>query len=248
MFCNVEAKNVVAFRDVDHTIYECPLDLRRDKLDRLVSDRLGIINPTHETNIGVVGKYIELQDAYKSIYESLTIAGAHHDTRVKIHRIDAQKIAEEGPTNILKDLDGILIPGGFGDRGTEGKIIATQFARQNNIPFFGICLGMQIATIEFARNVCQLENANSTEFDKDTVHPVISLQEEQKGLTTMGGNMRLGASTSKVLTGTKAYELYNSEIITERHRHRYEFNPAYREQLESSGLKISAVNNPNNLT
>lgn len=264
MFCNVEKQNVVAFRDVDHTIYECPLDLRRDKLDRLVSDRLGlesatpdledwrlfvdrIINPTYETNIAVVGKYIELQDAYKSIYESLTFAGAHHDTRVVVHRIDAEKIAEEGPSVILKDMDGILIPGGFGDRGTEGKIIATQFARQNNIPFFGICLGMQIATIEFSRNVCGLENANSTEFDQDTTHPVISLQEEQKGLTTMGGNMRLGASEAKVFLGTKAHDLYGSELITERHRHRYEFNPAYREQLEAAGLKISAVSEPEGL-
>ncbi|MFT6793716.1 MAG: CTP synthase [Rubritalea sp.] len=264
MFCNVEKQNVVAFRDVDHTIYECPLDLRRDKLDRLVSDKLGlesatpdlekwrlfvdrIINPTYETNIAVVGKYIELQDAYKSIYESLTFAGAQHDTRVNVHRIDAEKIAEEGPAVILKDMDGILIPGGFGDRGTEGKIIATQFARQNDIPFFGICLGMQIATIEFSRNVCGLENANSTEFDKETAHPVISLQEEQKGLTTMGGNMRLGASESTVFKGTKAYELYGSETITERHRHRYEFNPAYREQLEEAGLKISAVSVPDRL-
>jgi len=264
MFCNVEKQNVVAFRDVDHTIYECPLDLRRDKLDRLVTDKLGlesatpdledwrrfvdrIINPTYETNIAVVGKYIELQDAYKSIYESLTFAGAHHDTRVIVHRVDAEKIAEEGPSVILKDMDGILIPGGFGDRGTEGKIIAAQFARQNNIPFFGICLGMQIATIEFSRNVCGLENANSTEFDPETAHPVISLQEEQKGLTTMGGNMRLGASEAKVFPGTKAYELYGSESIIERHRHRYEFNPAYREQLEEAGLKISAVSEPEGL-
>lgn len=258
MFCNVEAKNVVAFRDVAHTIYECPLDLRRDKLDRLVSDRLGlesatpdledwrhfvdrVVNPTHETNIAVVGKYIELQDAYKSIYESLTHAGAHHDTRVNVHRIDAEKIATEGPATILKDMDGILIPGGFGDRGTEGKIIAAQFARTNKVPYFGICLGMQIATIEFARNVCNLEEANSTEFDKDTQYPVISLQEEQKELTTMGGNMRLGASEATVYPGTKAHELYGAETITERHRHRYEFNPAYREQLEAAGLKISAV-------
>ncbi|GAA5494053.1 CTP synthase [Rubritalea halochordaticola] len=258
MFCNVEAKNVVAFRDVAHTIYECPLDLRRDKLDRLVSDRLGlesetpdleqwrhfvdrVINPTHEVRIAVVGKYIELQDAYKSIYESLVHAGAQHDTRVNIIRVDAEKIEEEGPANQLKDIDGILIPGGFGDRGTEGKIIAAKFARENKIPYFGICLGMQIATIEFARNVCELSDANSTEFDKDTTHPVISLQEEQQGVKDMGATMRLGASDSKVFPGTKAHELYGSELITERHRHRYEFNPAYREQIEAAGLKISSV-------
>jgi len=258
MFCNVESKNVVAFRDVAHTIYECPLDLRRDKLDRLVTDCLGldsetpdlegwrgfvdrVINPTFEVNIAVVGKYIELQDAYKSIYESLTIAGAAHDTRVKVIRVDAQKIEEEGAALHLKDVDGILIPGGFGDRGTEGKILSAKFARENNVPLFGICLGMQIATIEFARNVCNLDGANSTEFNKDTAHPVISLQEEQQGLETMGANMRLGASNSKIFPDTKAFELYGSELITERHRHRYEFNPVYREQLEAAGLKVSSI-------
>lgn len=258
MFCNVEAKNVVAFRDVAHTIYECPLDLRRDKLDRLVSDRLGlstetpdleewrkfvdrVVNPTHEVNIAVVGKYIELQDAYKSIYESLTHAGAAHDTRVNIIKVDAEKLVTEGPGIHLKDIHGILIPGGFGDRGIEGKIIAAKFARENSVPYFGICLGMQIATIEFSRNVCNLENANSTEFDANTPHPVISLQEEQKGLTTMGGNMRLGATESTVYPNTKAHELYGSESIIERHRHRYEFNPEYRETVEAAGLKISSV-------
>jgi len=258
MFCNVEAKNVVAFRDVAHTIYECPLDLRRDKLDRLVSDKLGldsatpdlekwrlfvdrIINPTHEINIAVCGKYIELNDAYKSIYESLTHAGAHHDTKVNIHKVDAEAIVTDA-ANLLKDMDGILIPGGFGDRGTEGKIVAATFARQNNIPYFGICLGMQIATIEFARNVCQLEDANSTEFNKETAHPVICLQEEQKKLTTMGGNMRLGAAEATIIAGTKTSDLYDgAETITERHRHRYEFNPEYREQIEAAGLKISGV-------
>lgn len=258
MFCNVEAKNVVAFRDVAHTIYECPLDLRRDKLDRLVTDKLGlesetpdleqwrifvdrVINPTHEVRIAVVGKYIELQDAYKSIYESLVHAGAHHDTRVVIVRVDAEVIESDGPATELKDIHGILIPGGFGDRGTEGKIIAAKFARENKIPYFGICLGMQIATIEFARNVCNLQAANSTEFDKNTAHPVISLQEEQQGVVDMGATMRLGASDAKVLPDSRAHALYNSELITERHRHRYEFNPTYREQIEAAGLKVSAV-------
>lgn len=258
MFCNVEAKNVVAFRDVDHTIYECPLDLRRDKLDRLVTDKLGIpsetpdlkdwrafvdriINPTHEVNIAVVGKYIELQDAYKSIYESLTHAGASHDTRVNITRVEAEAIETDGAVKHLSGMHGILIPGGFGDRGTEGKILTAKFARENKIPYFGICLGMQIATIEFARNVCELENANSTEFDKNTAHPVISLQEEQQGIEDLGATMRLGASDSTVYPGTKAAELYGAETISERHRHRYEFNPAYREQIESAGMKISSV-------
>ena len=261
MFCNVEKQNVVAFRDVAHTIYECPLDLRRDKLDRLVTDRLGIesktpdlhewqdfvdhiINPTNEVTIAVVGKYIELQDAYKSIYESLTHAGAAHDTRVNITRIEAEAIETDGAPAHLADCDGILIPGGFGDRGTEGKILTAKFARENKIPYFGICLGMQIATIEFARNVCALENANSTEFDKGTPHPVISLQEEQQGIEDMGATMRLGASDSQVLPGTIAHTLYGQDSISERHRHRYEFNPAYREQIEAAGLKISAVSEP----
>jgi len=258
MFCNVEAKNVVAFRDVAHTIYECPLDLRRDKLDRLVSDRLDltgdtpdleewrnfvdrVINPTFEVNIAVVGKYIELQDAYKSIYESLTHAGAKHDAKINIIRVDASKLETDGPAVELADIDGILIPGGFGDRGTEGKIIAAKFARENNIPFFGICLGMQIATIEFARNVCNLEDANSTEFNKETPHPVISLQEEQRDVETLGATMRLGASDSIVYEGTKARDLYQSDSITERHRHRFEFNPSYRETIEAAGMKISSV-------
>ncbi len=264
MFCNVEHKNVVAFRDVDHTIYECPIDLRRDKLDRLVTDRLGldsktpdltewqdfvdhIINPSHEVKIAVVGKYIELQDAYKSIYESLTHAGAAHDTRVVVERIDAEIIEQEGAEKHLSGMDGILIPGGFGDRGTEGKILTAKYARENSIPYFGICLGMQIATIEFARNACHLTGANSTEFDKESPHPVISLQEEQQGVEDMGATMRLGASDSKILQGTIAHQLYGKDMISERHRHRYEFNPAYREQIEAAGLKISAVSDPEGL-
>ncbi|MDG1357614.1 MAG: CTP synthase [Akkermansiaceae bacterium] len=264
MFCNVEHKNVVAFRDVDHTIYECPVDLRRDKLDRLVTDRLGIksttpdlsnwqdfvdhiINPTHEVKIAVVGKYIELQDAYKSIYESLTHAGAANDTRVTVERIDAEMIERDGAEVHLSGMNGILIPGGFGDRGTEGKILTAKYAREQKIPYFGICLGMQIATIEFARNACDLTEANSTEFNKESPHPVISLQEEQQGVEDMGATMRLGASDSKILPNTVAHQLYGKDIISERHRHRYEFNPAYRQQIEAAGLKISAVSEPEGL-
>jgi len=258
MFCNVERKNVVAFRDVEHTIYECPIDLRRDKLDRLVCDKLGIesatpdlsewqdfvdhiISPTHEVKIAVVGKYIELQDAYKSIYESLTHAGAAHDTRVTVERVDAEAIETEGAAKHLKGMDGILIPGGFGDRGTEGKILTCQYARENNIPYFGICLGMQIATIEFARNVCGLSQANSTEFDKNTPDPVISLQEEQKGIKDMGATMRLGTNDANIVPDTQTAALYGTDTISERHRHRYEFNPTYRELLENAGFKISAT-------
>ena len=259
MFCNVESQNVVAFRDVDHTIYECPLDLRRDKIDRLVADRLGldtatpdladwesfvqrIIHPAHQINIAVVGKYIELQDAYKSIYESLTHAGAAHNTKITITRIDAELIEEHGAQASLGALDGILIPGGFGDRGIEGKILTARYARENNIPYFGICLGMQIATIEFARNVCNLDDADSTEFNKATPHPVICLQEEQKGIETMGATMRLGSCESILFAGTRAAKLYEgADRIKERHRHRYEFNPDYQDRLQEAGLVISSV-------
>ena len=259
MFCNVERRNVVAFRDVDHTIYECPLDLRRDKIDRLVTDRLGIdsatpdltdwetfvdriVNPAHKVDIAVVGKYIELQDAYKSIYESLTHAGAAHNTKVTINRVDAEDIEEYGPAKVIGSVDGILIPGGFGDRGIEGKILAAQYARENGIPYFGICLGMQIACIEFARNVCGLEHADSTEFNKETPHPIICLQEEQKGVADMGATMRLGSCDSIIFAGTRASELYGGrDRIKERHRHRYEFNSDYQDQLQQAGLVISSV-------
>jgi len=260
MFCNVEKKNVVAFRDVAHTIYECPLDLRRDKIDRLVVDRIGlghtpspalddwehfvrrVIHPKNKVTIAVAGKYIELQDAYKSIYESLIHAGAHHDTKVSIVRVEAEAIEDHGAKAVIGDVDGILVPGGFGDRGIEGKILAAQYARESNIPYFGICLGMQIATIEFARNVCKLRGANSTEFDKNTPFPVICLQEEQKGVEDMGATMRLGSCESIVFAGTKAADLYSgADRIHERHRHRYEFNSDFQEKLQDCGLVISSV-------
>ncbi|MDP0490024.1 MAG: CTP synthase [Verrucomicrobiota bacterium JB023] len=260
MFCNVEKKNVVAFRDVEHTIYQCPLDLRRDKIDRLVVDRLGmsdsptpvlddwedfvdrIVHPKESIDIAVVGKYIELQDAYKSIYESLTHAGAHHRTRVNIIRVDAEALESHGPQKVIGQVDGILIPGGFGDRGIEGKIIAAKHARENGIPYFGICLGMQIATIEFARNVCGIEAATSTEFEKNASEPVICLQEEQKGIRDMGGSMRLGLQKSILFAGTKSATLYGDvNEIFERHRHRYEFNSDYQDKLQDCGLIISSV-------
>lgn len=260
MFCNVEKKNVVAFRDVENTIYQCPLDLRRDKIDRLVVDRLGmmdspspdlsdweafverVVHPEYSIDIAVVGKYIELQDAYKSIYESLTHAGAAHNTRVNVIRVDAEAVEEHGALKVIGHVDGILIPGGFGDRGVEGKILTAQHARENKIPYFGICLGMQIATIEFARNVCGLEGATSTEFVKDTPHPVICLQEEQKGIRDMGASMRLGSQKAIIFAGTKASKLYGgAHEVNERHRHRYEFNSDYQDQIQEKGLVISAV-------
>jgi CTP synthase len=258
LFCNVPIENVIEARDVKNTIYEVPLKLHEERLDDRVCKLLGlerrdpdlttwrsfvnrVIHPTHHVRIGVVGKYIELQDAYKSIYEALTHAGAATDCKVDIVRVDAEAIEKAGPELYLMGLQGILIPGGFGDRGTEGKIMAARYAREKGVPFFGICLGMQIAVIEFARNVAGLEGANSTEFDKVGPHPVISLMEEQKKVINMGGTMRLGTWVTDLVPGSRAYSLYQSATITERHRHRYEFNSAYKEQLESHGVVVSGM-------
>ena len=258
LFGNVPIESVVEVRDVKSTIYEVPLKLHEERLDDNVCKLLGlqtqepdltrwrgfvqrVIHPSHHVRIGVVGKYIELQDAYKSIYEALTHSGAANDCKVDIVRVDAESIEKAGPELYLAGLQGILIPGGFGDRGTEGKISAARYARENNIPYFGICLGMQIAVIEFARNVCDLKGATSTEFDKATPHPVISLMEEQKKVQQLGGTMRLGSWQTELVSGSKVRELYNSETITERHRHRYEFNSDYKQQMEEKGLLISGT-------
>ncbi len=258
LFGNVPIEAVVEVRDVKHTIYEVPLKLHEERLDDNVCRLLNlttpqpdltrwrgfvqrVIHPSHHVRIGVVGKYIELQDAYKSIYESLTHAGAANDCKVDIVRVDAESIEKAGPDLYLAGLQGILIPGGFGDRGTEGKITAARYAREKGIPYFGVCLGMQIAVIEFARNVCGLKDATSTEFDKATPHPVISLMEEQKKVKQLGGTMRLGSWVTDLVPGSKAYELYHSATITERHRHRYEFNSDYKELMEEKGLLISGT-------
>ncbi len=258
LFGNVPIEAVVEVRDVKHTIYEVPLKLHEERLDDNVCRLLNlttpqpdlsrwrnfvqrVIHPTHHVRIGVVGKYIELQDAYKSIYESLTHAGASHDCKVDIIRVDAESIEKAGAELYLAGLQGILIPGGFGDRGTEGKVSAARYAREKGIPFFGICLGMQIAVIEFARNVCDLKGATSTEFDKTTPHPVISLMEEQKKVKQLGGTMRLGSWVTDLVPGSKAYELYHSATITERHRHRFEFNSDYKELMEGKGMLISGT-------
>ncbi|MBE7496679.1 MAG: CTP synthase [Verrucomicrobiaceae bacterium] len=258
MFCNVPVKAVIEELDVKTSIYELPLMLQKEGMDQQVCDLLGIKaraprrniwaeivhrikSPRHEVRIGVVGKYIELQDAYKSIYEALTHAGAAHDCKVEIVRVDAESIEKAGPELYLTGLQGILIPGGFGDRGTEGKITAARFARERGVPYFGICLGMQIAVIEFARNVCGLKGATSTEFDKAAAHPVISLMEEQKKVKQLGGTMRLGSWVTDLVPGSKAYELYHSATITERHRHRFEFNSDYKDMMEEKGMLISGT-------
>lgn len=258
MFCNVPMEAVIEEPDVSYTIYEVPLVLQREKMDDLVCKYLGldlppadmkqweamvnrIIAPKHRVNIAVVGKYIEHQDAYKSIYEALTHAGAATDSGINALRIDAEDIEAEGAGKFLSGVDGILVPGGFGERGIEGKIEAARFARENKIPYLGLCLGMQIAVIEFARNVLGLEKAHSTEFEESTPDPVIALLEEQKEVTVKGASMRLGRSTAVLAEGTKAREAYGEECIHERHRHRYEFNNRYRKQMEEAGLIISGL-------
>ncbi|MDP3980920.1 MAG: CTP synthase, partial [Chlamydiota bacterium] len=200
-----------------------------------------IDHPKYSINIAVVGKYIEHQDAYKSIYEAIAHAGIHNYTKVKILRVDAERIEKDGAPLYLKEAHGILIPGGFGERGIEGKISAIQYAREYKIPFLGICLGMQCAVIEFARNVMEIEHANSTEFHSDTTDPVICLLSEQKDIKNMGGTMRLGASMTKIKEGSLAQKLYGCSSVMERHRHRYEFNNEYRARFEERGFHLSAT-------
>jgi CTP synthase len=210
---------------------ELDLENWRDLLHRLR-------NPEHEISIAVVGKYAEHRDAYKSIYEALDHAGVAHRAQVRIQRIHSQAIEREGPERLLAGVDGLLVPGGFGERGIEGKVDAIRLARQRGIPFLGICLGMQCAVAEYARNAVGLEGANSTEFDKDNPHPVICLLDEQKTITDKGGTMRLGAHPAKLVPGSKAADCYGTEEISERHRHRYEFNNAYRQQFAAHGMQV----------
>ncbi|MGC1479576.1 MAG: CTP synthase, partial [Chthoniobacterales bacterium] len=258
LYCNIPLEAVIEGRDVDNTIYEAPLLLQEEGLDEIVCRTLGldvpaadmtdwsrfvarVVNPKKRVRIAVVGKYIELQDAYKSIYESLTHAGAAHDCAVDLVLVDAEDLEAEGAEKYLGGVAGVLVPGGFGDRGTEGKIEAARFARETKTPFLGLCLGMQIATIEFARNVCGLEKANSTEFDPGCKYPVICILEEQRDVTDKGASMRLGVCPSVLGEGTLAERVYGQREIVERHRHRYEFNVDYREQMEAAGFIISGT-------
>lgn len=253
LFCNVPFEAVIEERDVDHSIYEVPLMLQRERVDDLVCRALHldtppanmahwqeilrkIIAPQNRVRIGVVGKYIELQDAYKSVYEAIGHGGIANDCGVEIEKVDAEDIEREGAAKVLHGLSGILVPGGFGERGIEGKIEAARFARENHIPYLGLCLGMQIATIEFARNVLKLSKAHSTEFDPHTPHPVIAMLDEQTRVTKKGGTMRLGAQACQLLVGSKTARLYGAFVVKERHRHRYEFNNTYRERFEAAGL------------
>ncbi len=256
LFCNVNQRYVIEERDVANSIYEVPNELAAQQLDVLVLEALGMpaneLDLTEwnkmlavvldkslpEVTIAVVGKYISLKDAYKSIYEALDHGGIANRVKVKIRMVESQDFEDEEGFGMLEGVDGILVPGGFGDRGIPGKLKAIQYARENNIPFFGICLGMQCAVIEFSRNVLGLADANSYEFDESSKDPVIALMDEQKKITNKGGTMRLGAWKCVLKEGTKAAKAYGCTRISERHRHRYEFNNDYRDRIEENGLMI----------
>jgi len=259
LFCNVKQDAVIEAADAS-TIYEVPLTMMREKLDLICLKKLNISQyhepeltrwkefidklnyPKNKVTIGLIGKYIELQDAYKSILESFVHAGAMNECKVQIINVHSEFITKENVTEKLGNLDGLLVAPGFGHRGIEGKIIAVKYARENKLPFFGICLGMQMAVIEFARDVLGLKDAHSTEMQPDTSTPVIDLMEEQKKITTKGGTMRLGAYPCVIKDGTIASEIYGRHEISERHRHRWEFNNAYLHQFEAAGMIASGKN------
>ncbi|WP_111599961.1 CTP synthase [Chitinophaga skermanii] len=258
-FCNVQVDAVIEANDVP-TIYEVPLEMQREKLDVITLKKLGLPvgkdpeltkwrefldklkYPKTKVTIGLIGKYVELQDAYKSILESFVHAGSVNECKVVVQNIHSEYITPENVAEKLKNLDGLLVAPGFGQRGIEGKITAIQYARENQLPFFGICLGMQMAVVEYARNVIGLKDAHSSEMNPDTQYPVINLMEEQKKITTKGGTMRLGAYECELIPGSKAAEIYGATSISERHRHRYEFNNDFLEQFEKAGMLPSGKN------
>jgi len=259
LFCNVPLPCVIEEQDVKNSIYEVPLKLARQELDVKVLELLNmeqgtldladyqawvdkVLHPTRRCTIAVVGKYIKHQDAYKSIYEALSHAGIKHSAKVALKLIEAEELENGDADALLGDVDGILVPGGFGGRGVNGKVKAVEYARTKRKPLLGICLGMQCAVIEYARNVLKWKDANSTEFDLDTKHPVIDLMLEQRGIVDKGGTMRLGAYPCELAEGSLARKLYGAAEISERHRHRYEFNSAFRTELEAAGLVVSGVN------
>jgi CTP synthase len=265
VMCSVERRAVIEEKDREFSIYEVPISLLSNGIDTLIVEKLGITNARpieiddwkemvddirtlvsetkerREVTIAVVGKYVKHRDAYKSVYEALDHAGIAHRYKVRTERVESESVEQHGVAKLLAGADGILVPGGFDKRGIAGKIEAIRYARENNIPFFGICLGLQCATIEFARNVLGLTDANSIEFDKETPHPVVCLMDAQKQVTRVGGTMRLGSMETKIRLGTLAHKAYQAELVTERHRHRFEFNNDYREMFTKAGLVISGT-------
>lgn len=259
LFCNVKQEAVIEAMDAS-TIYEVPLHMLREKLDIICLKKLNITNfaepnlnnwkefldklkyPKSKVTIGLIGKYIELQDAYKSILESFVHAGAINEVKVQVVNVHSEFITDENVAEKLNGLDGLLVAPGFGNRGIEGKIVAVKYAREKGLPFFGICLGMQMAVIEFGRNVLGLKDAHSTEMDTNSAHPVINMMEEQKKITLMGGTMRLGAYPCEVEEGSLAHKIYGTRNFTERHRHRYEFNNDYLDQYHAAGMVTSGKN------
>ncbi|MFA4990135.1 MAG: CTP synthase [Candidatus Omnitrophota bacterium] len=264
LFCNVRKEAVIEARDVG-SIYQIPLVFKKQILDEIILSHFNLIckfsdlkdweknvvgralQPQGKTKIAIVGKYIALQDAYKSIYEALAHAGIANNCKVEIMMVDSEDIEKKGADKLLAEASGVLVPGGFGYRGIEGKIKAIRFARENKIPFLGLCLGMQCAVIEFARNVCGLTEANSTEFKLKTKYPVVSLLAEQEKIKDLGGTMRLGAYPCKIKKDTLVFKVFGQVLIWERHRHRYEFNNAYRKSLEKKGLFFSGIYPKKNL-
>ena len=257
LFCDIPKQNVIESRDVSN-LYQLPVNLKAQKIDDIVLKHFGLTAPEADmtewlslvdrvdnlkenVRIALVGKYVELHDAYISVVESLKHAGYKHNAKVKIDWIQSEDITEENVHEYLKDADGILVPGGFGDRGVEGKITTIKYARENNVPFFGICLGMQLAAVEFARNVCGLTGAHSSELDPNTPYPIINLLADQENVVEMGGTLRLGSYPCTLAEGSVAHKEYGEINITERHRHRYEFNNFYRDRLTDKGMVLSGV-------
>lgn len=264
LFCDVAADEVLACTDAP-SIYEVPIGLYDQGFDVKVLDRLGLehrdidLAPLRsfldaanrcdrETDIAIVGKYVSLPDAYLSVIEALGHAGVHHGCHVNVHLVDGEELSDDNAAAVLGDMDGILVPGGFGQRAFEGKIAAARYARENGVPFLGICLGLQAAVCEFARHVADLPGATSAEFEEDAEYPVIDLMPEQEDVEDKGGTMRLGAYPCKVMPGTKAFDAYGEEVVYERHRHRFEVNNAYRDRLAQAGLVISGISPNGRLT
>ncbi len=263
LFCNVNAEAVIEARDAE-SIYEVPLMLEKNGLGGLLISNLGldtrepnlkewenfverIKKPTGRVKIGICGKYVELRDAYKSIIESFVHAGAANNARVDLEWLAAEDLEQDTDGAIMKSIDGVLIPGGFGERGFEGKLNAIKYARENDMPFFGICLGLQCAVVEFARNVCGIEGADSRELNLDAKHPLIDFQPGQEGIERMGGTMRLGAYPCDIKPKSRVFEIYGKKSISERHRHRFEVNNKYKKLLSKKGLRFSGICPQNNL-